>query len=188
VGIVQFYFRYDNRTNQTAENVVRSFLQQLLYQFDVVPPSVSKAYEQSMKYGSKANPQYVELLTNCLEEFARVFILIDALDECIDNDRQELLRIVENLQQVLESQVKLFITTRSHHYQKDLIHKKSLQEAGVLEIEADTEDIKKYLKKKLENAPRAENLTQEMRDNIMTTISSKAKGLYNPIYPGFSKF
>jgi hypothetical protein len=176
-GVLHFYFQYNDRSNQNAEHFFRSLLKQLLHHLDDVPPSVEQAYNQSINMGTE--PKFGELLRDCVFEFSLVFILIDALDECDEDSR---LKILQKLQLISSSRLRLFITGRNHVFQcrdirEDDVIQKWLQEAHTQEIKATPEDIKGYVRQELEK--KAKSLKPELKTDIANAIEQGVKEQYD---------
>jgi len=174
IGVVHYYFEYNRRESQRADEVVKSLLKQLIYQLDTIPENVEQAYQQFETRGLIATPNFdsfVEFFIACSRKFfTKVFIFLDAYDESLDEERRAL---VNALDKMLKSGPKIYvyITTRSH-----LVSELS-KELGVvkkLEIKAVDSDISKYLSKKLEPE---KDLDPEIESNIKSSILTNAKGM-----------
>jgi hypothetical protein len=166
--------------SQTAEDVVRSLVKQLVSQLDGVPEKVKNAYIGSRSCGDPSRGEFIALLRDCFKVFSTVFILLDAFDECVDQERVELLR---NFQQLPTSQLRLYITTRTHLL-KDLTFNKALQHLEEsqeqhpleLEIKARSGDIKRFLVGELESRPKVAEFDAAHKDHIINAISLQADG------------
>ena len=124
-------------------------------------------------------PDFGGLLRDCVFEFSLIFILIDALDECDEDAR---LKILQNLQLVSSSRLRLFITGRDHVFQcrdirEDDVIEKWLQEARTQEIKATPEDIEKYVRQELEK--KAKSSKPELKACITNAIKQGAEGQYD---------
>jgi hypothetical protein len=118
---------------------------------------------------------FLSLLVECVEQFSFVFLVIDAFDECAEDQRPIILKW---LQLLVESRVRIFITSRPHvrdspDFCEDDELQRWLQESNPLEILASQSDIKSYLHDKLKTVKRC---NAQLKDKILTTISTKAQG------------
>src|SRR5947207_592686 len=113
VGILQFYFAYEDFTIQTAEDVVRSLLRQLVCLLDRLPIGLEDTYDFLIERGrSPDNKELVDLLHGCLREsFHVVYIFLDGLDECREKERFSVLELISGFPKPV---VRLFLTTRTH--------------------------------------------------------------------------
>jgi ankyrin repeat domain-containing protein 50 len=174
IGVVHFYFEYNRRENQRADEVIKSLLKQLIYQLDTIPENVEQAYQQFETRGLIATPNFdsfVDFFIACSKKFfTKVFIFLDAYDESLDEDKRTL---VTALDKMLKSGPKIYVymTTRPH-----LVGElsKELGEVEKLEIKAVDSDISKYLNQKLEPE---KDLDPEIESNIKSSIMTNAKGM-----------
>jgi hypothetical protein len=178
VGVVFYYFDY-NIKDQTAGNVVKCLLKQLVYQLGPLPPILESAYDSWVRDGVKPSQNlFSDVLVACSKQFSLVFIVLDAFDECPNSERSEL---VNHLDLFSQAQLRVFLTTRPHVRELDRV-KKSLQasDSDILEIIAQGEDVEKYLARKMDE--RAEDIDEELRTAIVEKITLGLQGQYNSIF------
>jgi hypothetical protein len=118
---------------------------------------------------------FLSLLVECVERFSSVFLVIDAFDECAEDQRPTILKW---LQLLLESRLRIFLTSRPHvrdspDFCQDDELQRWLLESNPLEILASQSDIKRYLQDKLKTVIRCD---EQLKTKILTTISTKAQG------------
>ncbi|KAM0813894.1 putative Fungal STAND N-terminal Goodbye domain-containing protein [Seiridium cardinale] len=104
--------------------------------------------------------------------FDSVFVFVDALDECPENDREELLYIIKSL----ESFIRLFIASR---VSIDL--SKELGNLSRVDIIANQSDIKLCLEDRVAKHHRLCNFTTQtpsLKHEIIQTIQQKAAGMF----------
>lgn len=169
VGVLFFYFDYNDSKSQRAEDVVAILLKQLVYQLDELPDRLDEVYERYIKQGLRERPA-TDILTKLLIEcskFDKVFLVIDAFDECQEKERSKMILC---FQQLSKSGISQFITTRSHLYDN------LVQQLGSdpMEICAQGNDIKEYIRKRLEN--KAEYLERNLQMRITDVISNGVDG------------
>lgn len=141
----------------------------MVHQLDCIPQEVVKAYKSATEKGRQPNRKsFIELFAACARKFSKVFILIDAYDECLDKERDLLTAFFQHL----DTGVNLFtyITTRVH-LRDDL--KKHFPGAIELEIRAMDDDVTKYLTERLAE----KRLNADLKKSIVTTIGSRAEGM-----------
>jgi hypothetical protein len=104
---------------------------------------------------------------------SRVFIIIDALDECKAEGgcRARLLSEIFTLQAKIK--VNLFITSR---FIPEVI--KKFDESTTLEIRAWREDIAAYLDGHIDQLPSFVERNQRLQEDIKTDISDAVDGMY----------
>ena len=87
VGIGWVYCIY-NETGQTAQKLLASLLQQFCRQKGPLSPELSKSYEYHCRHDTRPLvPDISRLLRSEVKHFSKVYIVIDALDECPESDR-----------------------------------------------------------------------------------------------------
>lgn len=169
IAVIHFYFDYNDEKNQKAGDLIRSLLKQMVYQLDSVPDDVVTAYRRASEKGREPNRRsFIELISTCARKFSKIFILIDAYDECVEGERGLLTEFFD----LLEGGVNLFtyITTRVH-LRNDL--KDKFQRAIELEIRASDEDVTKYLTERLAE----KHLNLDLKKKIVGMISDRAEGM-----------
>jgi len=131
---------------------------------------IQSEYDSWRKGGCKLRPsdtRFLELLSEIVSEFGKVFVILDAFDETKKEERG---KIVEYLKVVCNaSNLSLFITTRSPLVG---LLKENFPESKDLEITAQDNDIGNYLSEKLS----AELLHDKLREQISTTLKAGAHG------------
>ncbi|KAJ4859583.1 ankyrin repeats (many copies) domain-containing protein [Trichoderma breve] len=84
-GIAYFFFDYKRQEEQTIEALLAVFLRQLTACQTSLPDAVHKLYKQHNTQAKQTRPSAEELmqvLKSVIGLYSRVFIIIDALDEC----------------------------------------------------------------------------------------------------------
>jgi hypothetical protein len=172
LGVCYFYFHYDDRKSQTAEDVVASLLKQLVFQDKSLPPAVESAYDRWVNQSvlAKDLATFTELLGACSRRFSATFVLLDGLDKCNKTEREKLWL---SLQCLSESGVKQFITTRSNLLNDTELH---LRLVVKLPIGARDEDVEKVLVREMEH--RAESIDSRLREEIEQCITTAARHRY----------
>jgi Cdc6-like AAA superfamily ATPase len=141
VGIAYIYCNYRNRQEQMPVNLLASLLKQLLQHRSHISPDTKNLYERHIH--KRSRPTLDEVSTALHSEMSRcsrVYILVDALDECTDEDGTR--RVLLSRLRVLQAAgaVNLMMTSRF-----DPNIEQEFPSALRLEIRANGEDVKRYL-------------------------------------------
>lgn len=174
VAVVGIYCDYNEFNQQSTSKYIASLLQQLLQKRSFVPVEVKKAYETHNKRQSYPSlPEYVELLQTQMQAFSRVYVIIDALDECTQaNDvRDDLLEGV----MMLPTCASIMITSR---YIPDI--EIQLENALRLDIRAHDEDVYLHVVGRLtaeKNWARRIRLDSRLQSNIARSVVEKTHGM-----------
>ena len=108
IGITFIYFKY-NETDQTFENILSSLLKQLLQDSKSIPPDLLSLYERHRDRNTSPKIDEIsQALSAMIKSHEEVFCIIDALDECNEDLRWELVDKLENLGRKL----RVIITSR----------------------------------------------------------------------------
>ena len=174
VGIGWVYCIY-NETGQTAHNLLASLLQQFCRQKGPLSPELSKFYEQHCRLNTRlVVSDILKLLHAEIQRFSKVYIVIDALDECPESDRTRdvFLKGLEDL----PSNAYLLITSRPHSSIESRLTK-----AERLEISAHVDDVRRHVAARIENEPRfMERIAADpsLHETIISNLTERAQGMY----------
>ncbi|KAF2246944.1 hypothetical protein BU26DRAFT_385528, partial [Trematosphaeria pertusa] len=93
VGIAYAYLKYDSREHQNPARVLASFLKQLCQKLDEVPEDIFNIFLK-FERNDKAPTvrEYYQMLYDiAVNYFQEVILVLDALDECDQDRREELI-------------------------------------------------------------------------------------------------
>ena len=107
--------------------------------------------------------------------YSRVFIIVDALDECqvSDNGRTKFLEAILNLQAECQTSINVFATSR---FIPEI--RERFTDAIQREIVAHPEDVRRYLDGHILGLPRCVRQSLDLQDEIKNKISSAVDGMY----------
>ena len=182
------YFHFDSVSHENAsiETVVGTFLKQAIYHLGGVPSSLQSLYEER-KDGNNRRGFHMEMsksllkalrdeLHKSLSDFDAVYIVVDALDECKDEDLDQVLGMLKDLTSLQVTTLQLFIASR-HRAQ---IHD-GLGELGPLIISVDESiiqhDIGSFVNSKLGTDPRLRKWPQSFRNDVANQLVQQSGGM-----------
>jgi hypothetical protein len=184
IGLVYFYFDNHNRNYQTPEDFVRSLLKQLLYhQRLCLPESLTSLYDVVMEQGKTAEPdtdKLVSVLGDCFRAFDKVFVLVDAFDECVEDVRPV---IMSHIRKLPQTHLRLFLTGRVGVFNARNLHDDEelqvwLTQTAKMTLSASDEDIYLYLTDELDK--KAKSLDARLKAKIANSIRDQVTGQYIP--------
>ena len=188
-AVLYHYFDFGNKINSSAESLLRSLVAQLVKQTSRLPKALSQLRQQKFcdtRYGTRmemqaesvAQPSLLELsniLCDSMEEFDHIYIILDALDECVE--RQKLLSIVQRLLYSKTDKMHILVTSRSDaDFEKHLtpiITAYILIESSLIEP-----DIRSYIQEQLHNNPKLRRWPQKVQERIESALMTGAQGMY----------
>ena len=172
VGVACIYCDYKDQVAQTTKNLLASLWMQLAASKQDLSYEVDDLYNKYMGQGPRSRPTLDEIsriLQTEVERYNRVYFIIDALDECSVENRTTLLRQIG----ALPSTVQLMITSRFLNSIP-----RQLQGATKLEIEADVDDVKYYVKERISSVERISGWVYKnpsLQEDIVLTVTGNAK-------------
>jgi hypothetical protein len=173
VGVAYIYCNYKER-GQTAANLASSLLQQLVEQQPVVSESITALYDNHVKRLTR--PSLVEISSSVQREarhFSRVYLVVDAMDECSESDRTRDIFLREL--QSLPSNFRLLVTSR---YISDI--ERYFGQVARLNILAPDDDVKRYIEAQIQGQPRLANYVRAdavLKETIISTITERTHGM-----------
>jgi Cdc6-like AAA superfamily ATPase len=174
IGIVYLYCNFRRQHEQRAEDLLASLLKQLAQGQFPLPENVKDLY--NLHKNKQTRPSFGDFsraLQSVTSMYSRVFIVVDALDECQASNgcRTRLLSEIFNLQAKCE--VNFFTTSRFIPEIKDKF------EASVsIEIRASNEDVGRYLDGHMFQLPTFVGRSVELQEEIKTGIVKAVGGMY----------
>ena len=176
IAVAGLYCDYLAQEEQSTANILGAILKQLLER-DGIPEHVRQAFRRDKRgFGGRA-VQLLDLgkmLKRAIASLPGVFICIDALDECLPDNRREL---VDSLEDIIRASptTRLFLTGRPHV--RDEIQR-CFAFALMIPIIPTIGDITRYLKRKLDrdNTPNA--MDDSLRAEIIRVIPGRISQMW----------
>ena len=171
IGIAYLYCNFQRRDEQKADDLLASLLKQLSQGQSSLPDSVRALYNQK-----RMRPLFDEIsraLQSVAAMYSRVFIAVDALDECqvSDSCRSRFLSEIFNLQ--VKCGANVFATSR---FIPEITEK--FNGSTSLEIRASGEDVRKYLEGHISQLPSFVSRNVNLQEEIVTKIVQAVDGMY----------
>jgi Cdc6-like AAA superfamily ATPase len=174
IGIAYLYCNYRRQYEQKPEDLFANLLKQFVREQPSIPDSVKTLYNRHE--GRQTRPSLDEILGglhSVAVAYSRVYIVVDALDECQISDgcRQRFLSSLFNLQ--AKCGANIFATSRPISSIE-----KEFKGHTKLEIRASEEDVRKYLNGHLFRLPGFVARSPELQEKIKTDIIKAVDGMY----------
>jgi hypothetical protein len=177
VGLAYFYCDYKDPMKQEPAVVLRTLLAQLSSQNIALFQHIQNFFKD--QYKENTNPPSLDLVRSNFEPFLRssfqkVFIVIDAVDEC--HDRECILSAISAIGDSVED-VKIFVSSR-----EDSLIQENFKEFPNLKIRPNhvSADIESYIDVTLRSRIAARKLKvkeDEFRQEILESLALKAEGM-----------
>ncbi|KAI0859030.1 hypothetical protein F4860DRAFT_280944 [Xylaria cubensis] len=172
--VAYLYCNYKRQAEQTIENLLSSLLKQVAQTQPSLPHSLEELYNRHKVNRTRPlSDKVYKALESVALQNSRVFIIVDALDECqpFDGCRTKFLSAIFDLQK--KARVNIFATSR---FISDVTDQ--FKGAISMEIRATKDDISKYLQGHLPELPKFVTNHSSLQDEITTSITEAADGMF----------
>lgn len=172
-AIAFIYCNYKERSEHSAHNLLASLLKQFVQDSPQLSDHVKNLYDTKLT----ARISREDLMKTLLLEIARVsrvYIVVDALDECTeeDNTRADFLDQLRSL----PDNVNLLVTSRN-----TTAIKREFEGVRSIEIRATDDDVTRYITERIKRENRLARhvkMNPNLQDIIVNRLLDKAKGMY----------
>ena len=157
---------------QTVPDLLLSLVSQLLWAESTLPEELVACYEAHVPQASRPSlSESTQLLQSVVARCGRVFIIIDAFDECSEECRALFLTEIKDLR----SSMNVLITSRDL---PNIEH--GLTNAERLDVQANKDDILQYIRERVAHSERIRahaSKDPNLGSLISATIADRAKGM-----------
>lgn len=180
VACIYVYFDYKNQKLQDVPNLISSLLAQLVQQGSLITDETKAVYRAWKDKGEFPSvDDFILMLKSQITAFSKVFIVVDALDECINdpetNIAEEFLRALHQLPRSAH----LLFTSRN-----DISIESMVQADSKLEIRADSTDLRRYLESRIKGRKHLNSLIDKeaekdksFLDKALNAIVERSRGM-----------
>ena len=173
VAVAYHYFDFRDQQCQSVEAMLSSLLKQLATAKTELSYHVLELYQKFTRQQRQPKHEDLEeVMVPTCEAFDRVFLIIDALDECSPERRRKVLEALKRLHEV--QSVSIFVTSRP--YPGDV--KEAFEPFPKIDIEARDPDIRKYVRREIDNNHSLDDTDEEFKEEIVVKMSQKARKMY----------
>ncbi|KAF2453530.1 hypothetical protein BDY21DRAFT_424471, partial [Lineolata rhizophorae] len=172
VGVAYVYCNYKAQEEQDASSLLAAILKQLVQAQPSTSEPVERLHKKYSTQGTKPSLDEVfGALRDVLTHYSAVHIVIDALDECRDNDRDQFLAKLRDLQAGRD--LRLMVTSRFITEIED-----GFREALRLEVRASNEDVKRFVAGQICRLPRCIRRDPALQDMVQEKVAEAADGMF----------
>jgi hypothetical protein len=175
-----FYFDFTDTQKQDPELMLRSLLCQLLQRLVVIPERVNALFS-SCGNGQRHPPMHalLEVTRQTVQDFAQVYVVLDALDEC--TQRSELMDLLETVAEWRLDNLHLVMTSRKERdIERSLEGYIDEEDAVCLQRDVVDKDIQRYVQQRLGDDKGLEKWNKDatIRQEIEAALMRGARGMY----------
>lgn len=167
------YCDYKDQAMQTCANLLACLARQLIGRPKNLPLQLEKLHQELEQQRRRPNLEELKrLLVASCNERERTYIIVDALDECEAMHQRRL--FLPLLQTLPFGSTRLFVTSRPNN--EDIYH--VFATAAQINIAAPVSEVERFVTEKMdERMEFIKRITQELREEIIATISARASGM-----------
>jgi hypothetical protein len=174
VGIAYIYCNFRRQEEQKLESLLASILKQLAQEQPSIPGSIKDLHDRHEKNRTRPSTDEISrALHSVATNFSRVFLIVDALDECQMTDGCRLKLLSEMFSLRVKTGANLFATSRPI-----LEIKKEFKSYVSCEILARDEDVRRYLNGHMSQLPGFVKKRPDLQEEIKTAIAGVVEGMY----------
>ena len=168
IAVVGLYCDFHAQEEQSTANVLGAMLKQFASRGGI-GEHIREAFRKAKKeFGGRGllPPDMIDILKKAIAPLPRVFICIDALDECTARHRRELLESIREIVRVSPN-TRVFLTGRPH-IDHEIV--KCFIKAVRIPISPTCTDIKSYLEMRLNGDTDPNAMDGELQTDIIRII------------------
>ena len=171
IAVAAFYCDFLSQQEQTINNIVGAILKQLVGRIGI-GKNLREVFQKAKKEVGGRGPRLVDLmgmLKTAIASLPRVFICVDALDECLPKCLPELFESLRDITRESPS-TRIFLTGRPHVWE-DI--QRYFTDAVVIPISSNKDDIQNYLEMRLDRDAERGAMSDDLRAEIVRVILEK---------------
>ncbi|KAK4451577.1 ankyrin repeat-containing domain protein [Podospora aff. communis PSN243] len=174
------YFDYEQK-QQTYEKLLAELLCQLIRHGDRVTPEVEEVYNTWTSKNIPPGPEdYIRMIKSEIETFTKVFIVIDAFDECPEEHPEYTASSFMKALDQLPKKTHILFTSRPLAMIHDLVN----ADKSVI-VRTNIDDLKAYFKNRINSAIWLKKLVEKGKEknpdffqNAVDTIVNRSQGMF----------
>ncbi|KAJ6449279.1 hypothetical protein C8R45DRAFT_849855, partial [Mycena sanguinolenta] len=171
IGVACIYFNHKETETQTPRNLLSGVWRQLVHD-KPLGSLASKIHTEYTDKGTRPSMAEVQaLLHNAIGQWSKVYIMVDALDEYPENDRQILLKDLASC-----GTINLMVMSRPHIQLPG-----PFENFEAIDICTDPGDIRQYIDARIQNSSRLSSHLRsrpELRDEIHSKMADSGAEMF----------
>jgi hypothetical protein len=175
VGLVYFYFDFQEEQKQNVEGLLLSIVVQLAYQQEKLPVQFKSLCDDFKERRHRLNgEELLKVLHATIKQFRQVYLLLDALDEC--GEQQGVLSLIANLVRY-DTGFSILITSRdTTEISRSALGQISTN-AIYMSLDNVNMDIRTYVINSLSRDPKLRERPSHVKAEIEAALTSGSDGM-----------
>ena len=172
VAVAHLYFNYRDQDDQTTEKSIASLLKQLAVADHGTLKPILELYRKLKSQDRRPQLQDLEQIFRlACQNVSRVFVVVDALDECSVKYRKRFLQSLSTLQS--SRSMSVLLTSRSYDdYVNELFGS-----CPRIKIQARDSDLRNYISNEIEEHY-GQDIIDQLRETIVERVVQSAHNMY----------
>jgi len=170
IAVSCFYVDFAAREEQTPTNILGSLLKQIVGGLEKVPDEISRTFQDYKKVigGRGLRVGEIVKMLQAVTSLKPTFICVDALDECVERHRPE---VLDSLRQILDKSpnTRIFLTGRGSIQGE--IERHFGGRAAVLSIKPNSDDIVGYARMRLSKDTFLDAMDSGLEGEIIKSVT-----------------
>ncbi|KAL9116967.1 MAG: hypothetical protein Q9187_006501, partial [Circinaria calcarea] len=175
-GYAYYYFDFNDERKQRLEGLLRSILAQLSSQKVKLPKEIQRLYDESTRHQQQPNlSSLMETFFLLIRRFRRVYLVVDALDEC--TEREDLLNFINEVANQKANNASILVASRKE--QDFVTGLEDITTKSLCVQDAPTEhDIRLFIQKRLMRDPKLKKRPESVKREIEQSLVDGAHGMF----------
>lgn len=171
VGLAYVFCTYKSQVDQSLNHFLSALLKQLVQsRTDIIDPVTHLFNNHSERKSRPSSDEIYTALAAVCSNHTRVFFVVDALDECTTDQRNQFIEKLRELQ--TRTNVQLMLTSR---FIPEITSK--LQSDPTLEIRATEEDVKQFVEGQIPRLPSCIRRDDQLKHAVQSKIVEAIDGM-----------
>jgi hypothetical protein len=172
-----FYFDFNDKSKQSTFNCLRSLAHQLIEQSETVQEDILDVFDEYKGSSSSLSQELViDILALLLSCPKKTFLIIDALDECTQDERKEFLTALSTIKDIARGSFGIFITSRPEPDIRRGMEGLKVKELAIQPAHVD-EDVRTYVEACLETDDTLKRWSPTLKKEIQDGITQGSNGM-----------
>ncbi|ORX96684.1 hypothetical protein BCR34DRAFT_578500 [Clohesyomyces aquaticus] len=174
VGVAYVYCNYKDQKEQDVASILAAILKQLVQGRPSLAEPLTRLHKQHTHKGTRPSADEIyTALQSIISDLSTIYIVIDALDECRNDDgtRQGLLARIRDLKS--KADVRFLATSR---FLPDIVDE--FKDSGRLEVQASDEDVRRFVAGQVHRLPNCIQRKHELQMLVQDKIAESVDGMF----------
>lgn len=185
-GFAYFYFDFNDERKQTVDGFLSFVLMQLSWQIPSLPDGIRDLYDQNSNMSTRPKMSVlVDTLFSLAVRFKKIYVVVDALDEC--QNRNALAALIARINGSWAKNIHILGTSRREH-DLEVAFQVDHSQSALIQSSLVDEDIALHVRSKLNQDSQLQAWPQNVKDEMRSALVKRACGMYEFIHAAIRKF